>query len=185
MRIQRHPPTFDGQAGMSVLEVLIAMSALLIALGGFLQSMVTSTRLHQSNVDSTIAVEVLRAKIEELASVPFDEVYRRFNEDGADDPEGANTAPGNEFAVSSLDPSLEVVDGVTGQIIFPTLGGVLSETPDNEFEGMVRDVNLNGRTTDADVSADYGVLPVRVRLTWRGAGTARREWALSTILIER
>ena len=94
-------------------------------------------------------------------------------------------SPVTPSTTSSLDPSLEVVDGVTGEIIFPTLGGVLSETPDNEFEGMVRDVNLNGRTTDADVSADYGVLPVRVRLTWRGAGTARREWALSTILIER
>ena len=49
---------------------------------------------------------------------------------------------------------------------------------------MPRDLNMNGNATDADVSADYALLPVTVRMEWRGS-SGDRVLEISTLLVQR
>lgn len=167
-----------------MVELVMTLTLVLVGLSGFLHALVGSMKLGRSNRTSAVATEALQAALEELASVPFNEVVRRYNADPADDPGGAGSAPGDAFSVNGLPPQPDDVDGMVGEIVFPfTAAGELTEAPAAGFPGMPRDLNLDGDTTDTGV-VDYKILPVLVRLRWRDAAGDREAFA-KTILIER
>ena len=68
-------------------------------------------------------------------------------------------------------------DGFVGDIVFPevTLGGVtsLSERVVDARWGMPRDLNGDGVITGGAIPSAYMILPVRVRIQWRGVGGNR------------
>jgi hypothetical protein len=47
---------------------------------------------------------------------------------------------------------------------------------------MPRDLNLDGDALDADVTGDFGMLPVAVRLRWRAPSGTIQRYEVSTIL---
>ena len=119
--------------------------------------------------------------LEELRTVPFTEVFRRYNSDVEDNPD-TGLSPGADFAVPGLDPQTGDADGRAGTIVFPVddLGRVREDLEDASL-GMPRDLDGDGAVDPFDHSSDYALLPVIVRIEWRGAGGDGR-FELKTIL---
>src|SRR6185436_6831064 len=107
---------------------------------------------------------------ERLQAMSLSEIYATYNTNHADDPGGANTAPGPGFAVRGLDAPVDDPDGLPGRILFPEKNGVLSELDSEPQYGWTIDMDRDGLKVSADVSTTYRVLPVVVRVDWRGSG---------------
>jgi prepilin-type N-terminal cleavage/methylation domain-containing protein len=169
-------------AGFSLLELMIAVSVLVIGVAFTARSIIASTQLARSNRESVIAVEAARRTIETLRGEAFAQVFARYNPATSDDPGGA--APGPNFVVAGLDPMPDDADGRVGQIVLPTLAGagsVLRENMNDASLGLPRDLDLDGVVDGADHAANYRILPVLVRVRWRGERGAQQV-ELRTIL---
>lgn len=183
--------------GLTVVEIVIALSVLVVAASLFGQLLVSTTRLRRSNREAVVAAEAARIVIEQMRNGTFSEIYVRYNQDPADDPGGAGTAPGNRFRVEGLDPLASSPGGLQGVITFPDkqvttggskggkLGGVgggggggtswqIREDTEDAGLGCPRDLNGNNVVDTANHSSDYLVLPVRVQVEWDGVGGERR-----------
>lgn len=168
----------NSRAGFTILEVVIASSLMVVGVAALSGSILSGTRLSNSKQESAIAHNAVRATIETLQGETFADVYARYNADPADDPGGAGTAPGPNFAVRGLTTQVGDADGFVGNIQFPDLdlgGGALALREDvaDAALGMPRDLNGDGVTDALDHSGDYIVLPVRITLQWRGKSTNR------------
>lgn len=155
----------------------MASAVLTIAAGGLMSSIVASMALNRVNNETSLAQTYARRAIERMQGVEFADIFRTFNANPADDPGGAGTAAGANFEAFGLEPLATDVDGRPGEISFPTLtvAGVqqLRENVVDPALGMPRDLNGNGNTDALNHAADYRVLPVRVRVQWRGAAGPR------------
>ena len=155
--------------GLTLLEIIIAMGILVVAVVGIMSALVSAVRVDEATAEQVRALNACKSKIEEMKMQPFAEVWRRYNTNGADDPGGANTAPGANFAVTGLVPLATDADGMPGQVIFPETAGNVSETVVDARLATPRDLNGDGDSLDVNVSTTYRLLPVRVVVDWRGA----------------
>lgn len=159
------------RAGLTLIELMVVLAILTVALSMFSRTLVTSSQLDPLNRETVIAGEAARSKLEEIRNNRFDEIYALFNDDPADDPDGAGTGPGSEFLVDFLEP----VAGrnFVGKVSFPEVNGVLREDVQDSMLGMPRDLNADGAVDADSRTGDYVVLPVRVRIEWDGVGGTR------------
>lgn len=161
------------RAGWTLLEIVISTVILLTVLLGFSYGLVSSTSLGKATRDQGTAREAARGLLEELRGVPFERVLARYNEDPDDD--NGEVAPGSHFDVLGLAARPGDADGHVGQIVFPLdADGELREDLDLPRLGMPRDLTGDEAADpsfldDLDHAADYRLLPVLVRLEWRGA----------------
>lgn len=175
--------------GFTLVEVAVAAGVLTIAAGGLMSSIVASMALNRVNNETGLAQAYAQRAIERMKGVIFADVFATFNRDPGDDPNGAGTAAGANFDAFGLDPFLTDLDGRPGEISFPVVdfGGVsqLREEVVDPAWGMPRDLNGDGLPPDTlDHAADYRLLPVRVRVQWRGA-TGERSITVETLLTSR
>lgn len=181
---------------MSLVEVVVALSVLVVAASIFCQMLLSTARLRQFSRENSLAANAARVVLERMRNETFLQVYRQYNEDPKDDPGGNATGPGNLFDVPGLEPLPDAPQGKVGRIHFPStavevaatgggrLGGagattiqwqVREDIEDPSF-GMPRDLNGNNVVDTADHSRDYLILPVRVVIEWkRGTGARRFE----------
>jgi type II secretory pathway pseudopilin PulG len=164
-----------------MLEVIIAITLMLVAFAGVLSTVVSTTNLNRTNREMGLAAEAAQATIESMKNATLAEVFARFNASPADDPGGAGTSPGRNFAVPGLNVRPGDADGFVGEIQFPTAGNQLREDVVDAALGMPRDLNLDLAVDGADHSLDYGILPVRVRVQWTGAGGNRQIDIVTTL----
>lgn len=167
---------------MTVVELVVGMVILIIAVGGTLGVVSSFVTLEQSSRETTLAYLEAQRVVERLQSQPFDEVFARFNATQADDPAG--DSPGELFDVAGLNVRAGDADGSVGQIIFPTDpadDSALREDLQDAALGMPRDLNADGVLDNDDRAGDYEVLPVRVRVEWRGR-SGNRFVELHTVL---
>ena len=154
-----------------MLEILIAASALLIALLGFSQALIATLRAQDLTRQQTLAMEAARRTIEEMRNVNFRDVFRQYNGFVGDDLAGPGTAPGSGFAVQGLDAVTGDADGFVGEILMPAATaapGVLREDLVWPELGCPTDLDFSGGGPDVnDHSLDYEILPVLVRIRWR------------------
>lgn len=177
------------RAGFSLLEIAVATVLLMIAIGGLSGVLVASVRLNQTNRETALALSAARQAVETLQAEPFREVFARYNTDPGDDPAGAGTAPGPGFAVVGLTAQLDDLDGWVGEYEFPVAPGIgtsveLREDFVDANLGMPRDLNGDGVVDALNHAGDYRLLPVRVRLRWRGVN-GEREFTVETFLGNR
>lgn len=173
-----------GQAGFTLLELMIAVGVLLFGLLGFSQAVLRSVATNEATREGALAAEAARQVLETLQAETFGEVFRRYNAEPADDPGVAGTAPGSNFAVPGLTAQSSDADGFVGRIEFPTVAiapGVLRENLALPAMGLPRDLNGDDFWDAADHSADYRLLPVVVRISWRGKA-ADSEAVFRTVL---
>lgn len=156
--------------GSSLTEMMFAMVALLLFLGGYTRSVLGSMMNSESSHEVAVAASAARQALESLKAVPFSSAFAAFNEVADDDPGGPGATPGAGFDV----PGLQVLDGdpdgMVGRFIFPTdpvAVGELREDADLPALGMPRDLNLSGGIEADARNDDYRLLPVIVRLEWR------------------
>jgi len=157
-------------AGFALIEIVVAFSALLVVLLGFSRMLLSSRMASATTHEATLAKEAARSMLEQLMALDARSAYERYNASTADDPGGGVTAPGPNFAVRGLSAIEGDAEGMPGRILFPETGGVLSESVSLPQYGWPIPMNGDGDTDDADVSGDFTLLPVVVRVEYRTAG---------------
>jgi prepilin-type N-terminal cleavage/methylation domain-containing protein len=161
-------PLARARRGFSLVELMVVMIVLTIALGMFSSTMVSTARHTRMKRETALAAEGGRRALELMRSHPCTSLFALYNANPADDPGGAGTAPGANFKVAGLEPSLADGDGCVGEISFPTVGNALRESVVDGSMGMPRDLNGDQAVDDLNHAGDYVILPVRVRIRWKG-----------------
>lgn len=176
---------WSGTSGLTLIEIMLTTVIMLIAVGGLSSSILSSVRLGRVNDESARAHAGARQMAEIIQDVDFDQIYAMFNADDTDDPVAG--APGNTFAIDGLTLRLDDVDNAVGTILFPTVdtaaGLALREDVVDADLGMPRDLNGDGVIDTENHAGDYLVLPVTVRVLWRGAA-GNRQLDLDLLLVE-
>ncbi len=174
------------RGGFTFLELAVVMTILLSALLLFSSTVSGVAKTRSVNRETSLAVAAARNLLETLRSEDFGQVYALYNADPDDDPDGPGTAPGHRFAVAGLDEAPDSPDGLEGEVVFPTtidaLDGLeLREDVELRALGMPRDLSGDGKVDDQDHAGSYFILPVQVRLRWKGA-TGMRQFELASQL---
>lgn len=153
-----------GEGGFTLIELMIASAVLMVGLLATASSVLTSQRLNVQSRETTRAVEGAKAMIERMRGEDFRLLFARYNDDDADDPDGAGTGPGDAFDVGGL-------AGPGG-----TAAGLVSFTLDEPALGV--DLNGDGDAVDtlsnSILGLDYLVLPFTVAVEWVGVTGRRR-----------
>ena len=175
VRAQLRARSAGKRAGMTLIEVAIAGSVLVIGLLGFMRVVMMSVGSSSANREADLATQAAKDMIEQIQAANFATLHTTYGVA----PGGA--APGNAFQVPGLNPDPNDPDGMVGEIILPvqTVGGVVQVREDLQLPeiGLPRDLNGDGVTDALDHSADKLIMPVLVRLRWRGArGVSRMEY---------
>ncbi len=163
------------RAGLTLTETMIAFVVLIVAVGTTMGVITSFTVMEQANRERALACHAARRTLEEMHARNFSDVFALYNETTADDPGG--TVPGPGFDVFGLDPQEGDADGRVGRVLFPTPAGspgVLQENIQDEAFGMPRDLDADGDEDGLDKSGTYKLLPVIVRVEWRGQSGNRR-----------
>jgi len=152
-----------------MVDVALATVILVVAAGGLISTVISTSKLSRVTEESSDAYEAARAITETIYATNPGEVFATFN-----------AAP--FFTVPGLNLQDGDADGFVGQIIFPTIGGELREDSVNAELGMPRDLNGDGVIDALDHSDDYTILPLTLRMQWKGV--SGNEAADLTMLIE-
>ena len=172
-------------AGFTLVEVLIAVVIMVVAMLGAVGTITQITILSEANRESTLAYQAARALVEEVQATPFEEVFQRYNNDPADDPDGAGTAEGMHFPVPGLNVQTADGDGFCGRVLLPVSAGTtLRENMVDDSFGLPRDLNGDGVVDGADHTDDKILLPIRIQVQWRGQ-SGDRTAEFSTVLGDR
>ncbi|MBI2901589.1 MAG: prepilin-type N-terminal cleavage/methylation domain-containing protein [Planctomycetes bacterium] len=163
-----------GSAGLTLLEVVIALAVFSIAALGLASVIFSTSRLNEGNRERTVVENAARSMIEKMRNEEFAEIFRLYNSDPADDPLGPGTGPGANFAVTGLQAIEGDPDGLPGRIEFPTVVNELREDFDLPELQMPRDLSGDGLVDGNNHAADYRILPVTVVVEWRSIGGTTR-----------
>ena len=164
---------------------MIVIAIIVIALLAMSHTLVSSMQLTRVNRESALATDGLRDMVETLQGVEdFSSVFKLYNDNPADDPGIPGSAPGSNFAVQGLQAVDGDPDGLVGEIVFPTVGTVLREDIAMPELGMPHDLNGDGGLDGIDHAGNYRILPVLLRLRWKGSGV-ERSMEIRTLLADR
>ncbi len=157
----------SAQRGLTLVELMAALVVLVIGASAAVFGLLGVSALARAQSERALAFEGARNTLEALQAEDFRSVFARFNATAADDP-ATGASPGNSFDIEGLSARLGDADGRVGAIEFPGDGVRLLESTVHLELGMPRD--LGGAVgIDADDHAlDYALLPVLVRVQWRG-----------------
>lgn len=153
------------------------MVIFLIATGMLVQTISSGQGLRQTAREEWLAAAEAQNRMELMRSLPFRDVLRSYDHDPLNDPNGPGTAPGAAFAIQGLDATTGDEDGMVGEVLLPSINMGSSIAPDWQLRedmqepllGLPRDLNGDAITDGHDHSGDYAVLPVLVRVRWKGA----------------
>ena len=134
-----------------MLEVMLVMVVMTLAVSMLAGTITSTAKMGTLQLENAIATEAARERLEFMRIQDFDELFARFNEDPADDPGGAGTAPGANFDVLGLSPRETDLDNLCGQIRFPVRSGELREDLVDAKLGMPRDLDMDGAVTSNNV----------------------------------
>jgi len=189
------------RAGITVFEMVVTLTIVLVVVSIFSRMVVATSGLRSANRENAIAAEAARVVLERMRNQDFRKLFRLYNDVPGDDPGGAGSAPGHRFAVEGLEPLPTSQDDLVGEIFLPAallppyvdeslitgqppvLPDKLQVREDLELPqlGMPRDLNGDSIIDKYDHAKDYTLLPVRIRIEWKGRA-GPREFELYTML---
>lgn len=171
-RVSPCPKRRRSRSGLTLVEIAITLSITITILLSFSQALTMSMLTSQSNREAAVATDAARQMMESLQASDFATLFAANNSVVGDDPAG-ETVRLASFAVAGLTPQQDDADGLCGEILMPELaaGGAseLREDVQDFALNMPRDLNGDGLVDALDHSDDYQILPVIVRIEWRGA----------------
>lgn len=157
--------------GFTLLELMLASVVLAIAITGLMAVITECVRMTRSTEERGQALSAIRLKIDEMRGQVFADIFDNYVT--------------HTFTIEGLTPSPLDPDGIVGEVEFPTAGPELREDIVDSNLGMPRDLNGDGAIDNGDHASDYLMLPVCVRVTWRGVYDDREVIEFRTILTER
>jgi type II secretory pathway pseudopilin PulG len=181
----RSRPHAGARRGLTLLELSFSITLLVLGISAISRLTVGLTRAANVARETDFATQAAKALLERIQGEAFLQAFRRFNDLGTDDPSGANTAPGANFAVPGLRAAPGDADGLPGQVIFPTPAGgpgLLRENVNDARLGMPHDLNGDGVIDGLNHALDYKLLPVLVRVSWQSTDGTTATVELKTIL---
>jgi hypothetical protein len=146
------------------------MALALVMLSG---TVVSTSKLLPATQEDYTAVQGASNVIEAMHGADVDEVFALFNDFADDDPNGPGTAPGAHFEVEGLQPLDDDADGFVGHVVLPELRGALREDVQDPRLGMPRDLSGDAEVDVEDHAGDWILLPVLIRVEWRGQNGPR------------
>lgn len=170
-----------GSAGLTLVEVIISMTLFCVGSLSVAGSMGYSLKLDRVNRETATATNAAQRILEDMRALGPEDAFRTYNDSPADDLEGYGTAVGNTFQVANLPPPTGNAAGATGTVLLPCLDGMVREDANIVGLGTVGDLDGNGKIDKADHLLDMKILPIAIRVAWRGA-TGDRELLLHTVL---
>lgn len=176
--------TRKSRAGFTLVELVCALCVLLAATLGFSRALVASLALAHVERERERAAGAVQRVLEELGDQAFADVFRLYDGRPDNDPAGPGTAPGAGFDVAGLGPVDGDADGRVGEVLFPVLDQELREDLFAPSLGTPLDLDGDDELDDADHGTDYRLLPVLVRVVWKGRNGAMQV-ELATLLAER
>jgi type II secretory pathway pseudopilin PulG len=170
-RVQRR----KGTAGVTLVELMIALGVIAVALMGLVSVILHTTKSNAVMRENLVAMRAAEQKIEEMRAVDFYSIFTDYTTVSG----GADLRTPT-FQVTGLLP----VPGATvvGKIIFPSdaypnPGGTqLLENMTSELMGVPQDMDLNGSSviesgvnlaTIGGPLGAYDMLPVMIQLDWQ------------------
>jgi hypothetical protein len=196
------------EAAFSILETLCGMTFMFVGLLALASSTVTGMATKETNREGALATNAARRFLESMqgGEIPFEDLFAAYTRDqAAPEPEEVSLldpAPllqettgmfvgssgellpilSRTFEVVELKPLDGQLAGAMGEIAFPVAEGVGGWELREDLAG--RDLNGDGLIDDEDHAGDYRILPVTVRVQWKGARGAR-QFELHSLLVKR
>ena len=169
------------QAGFTLIEIIIAVSILIVALVGLLSAILHITRLNAVNREKLAVMRGAEKMLETMRNTAFEQIFTAYNAPAADDPFAG--APGADFDVDDLQVLPGDPDGKCGKIVFPTdgTGAQLDETTADADLMLPRDLDGDGVI---GIAGDYRLLPVTIQIDWQSI-TGPRTWTYRTLLLDK
>src|SRR5262245_36222032 len=96
-RLRRPTTRSQASSGFTFIELAVVMTILLSALLIFSSTVSSVAKTRSVNRETSLAVAAARNMLETMRAEDFATVYRLYNADPGDDPDGAGTAPGSRF----------------------------------------------------------------------------------------
>lgn len=150
----RAGPPASARRGVTLIELLIAMSVVVVALLGTTSALYFSDANREATREKVLAQNAARKVIEQMRDANFSTLLASYT----------TGSPGSTFTVERLN----AISGVpVGQIAFPMQGSNLRESVIDADWGMPRDLNGDGLIDNNPHNADYKLLPVRITVRWR------------------
>lgn len=174
-------PGVRRRRGFTLTEITMALAIFATMAGALVFSLTRAKYLSRTSRERAMALEGAQSMMERVRGEAFDQAFFLFNATPGDDPPGA-LAPGCNFAVPGLSVRQGDPDGFVGQVLFPGDGLTLREDVQDRDWGLPRDLDLDKQIDNIDHATDYRILPVRVRVSWRGpAGDEQVELVSSLV----
>ncbi len=182
------------QAGVGLIDSLVAIVVVSVSSLGFLSATVSSRTLERENRTVAAANELARRVVEEMLAQPVADLVRNYNDDPADDPGGAGTARGDTFELATGEEwvrkgeeQADIPSRMTCNIELPlgTDGAgntVLREDLLEAELGSRADLNGDGAIDGVDRAGDYRILPVTIRIEWQSPDGGTRALRFATVL---
>jgi hypothetical protein len=153
---------------MSLVEVMIALTVLTFSVFMVTSTISAAGDESKTRLERATASQAAMNCFEEMRAASPSLLFRLYNIDPSDDPDGPGTAPGAHFDVEGLKPADVDQDGRVGKIVMSSPGPILREDTVNTVLGMPRDLDGDCKIDDVNHAADYIVLPVQVLIEWKG-----------------
>lgn len=170
-----------GECGITLVETAISLGALAVGMVAAASCLGASLQLDRANAETVRAFAVARGTMDRVRAETEARMYRSFDADPSNDPDGAGTAPGNLIEVPELGTTGGSAAGTCTVFLPYDNAGHLRENLDIPEIGLPRDLNADGTVDGADHAADALVLPFAVRVRWTGS-TGQRDIVLRSAL---
>jgi type II secretory pathway pseudopilin PulG len=169
-------------AGLSLIEVVISLAVFGVGGLSVAATLGYTLKLDEVNRETALATQEVRRVLEEIRALPVEDVLLTCNADPADDPEGYATSPGNQFETAALPPPEGETGGARLEVFLPLSDGKLMENLTDPVLGAIGDLNGDGKTDGADHTDDAKILPLAVRIRWKGP-TGDRQLSVHAVLV--
>ena len=144
------------RGGFTLLEVTVSMAVLSVAFLALAQGLERTSRVRSTEREAVVAFQVAEHVMAEVEGTPFDQLWRRYNDDPSDDPASEAAAPGSVRALEDLTVAgeelsvpLGLLEQGTVTVRLPMVGSgataILSELAQDEPLGCPRDLNGDGQ----------------------------------------
>ena len=182
--LPRRGPTSE-QAGLSLVELLIALTVLTISANGLASFFTAVPRMMDEAQRKRTVMDEAMGMYEELRGQEFESLFVRYNESALDDP-ALGDAPGNQRILTETARSLGSGPGRPASIslFFPAPASSPMELREDTVDpnlGMPRDLNGDGVIDGLNHASDYVILPVRIEVKWSESGADRTHSEILTL----
>lgn len=128
-------PIKNAQGGFSLIEIMVSMSVVSIGALMSMSLMVSSISLDVNNRQTNAETADVRAVVENVEGMDFEDLWTSFNADPNDDPDGVGTASGPDQDWFRDLPAAAALGGGTANSHNPFAGDTAQGTPGSSSHG--------------------------------------------------